>query len=268
MAEVRSRSLIEALSQYLTTLNTKSRRDQQQELNRFVRWCGRDRGTGELTPPEVGEYAESAGLWGADSAKQLKPVRGFLTYLKTQGLSGISLAPHMKASRPKKGARRAFFKSATDRAELSPEGHKNLVSRLEMLKDERIKVVADIGRAMADKDFKENSPLDAAKERQGFIESGIRDLEGILAHAVITKPQAGKGDKRVRIGRKVTLKDTTSGKRVRYTLVDPRETDPVTGKISNASPVGKALLDRGIGDEVHITVPKGTLHYIIEKVDG
>ena len=267
MAEDRKHSLMEALSRYLRTLKATSHRDDQQELNRFVQWCGRDRGAGELTPPEVGEYVESAGLWGVDSAKQLKPVKGFLTYLKTQGLSNISLAPHLKASRPKKGARRAFFKSV-ERAELSPEGHRNLQSRLEMLKAERTKVVADIGRAMADKDFKENAPLDAAKERQGFIESGIRDLEGILAHAVVTKKQKGPGDRRVRLGRKVTLKDTTSGKRVRYTLVDPRETDPVTGKISNASPVGKALLDRGIGDEVHITVPKGTLHYIIEKVAG
>jgi transcription elongation factor GreA len=258
---------MEALSQFLPRLKEDEQRDGRQELNRFIQWCGRDRGTDELTPQEVAEYAESAGMWGANSTKKLKPVKSFLSYLKTKGLTNVSLAPHLKATRPKKEQRRVYIKAQADRAELSPEGYANLQSRLEMLLEERKKVTGDIQRAMADKDFRENAPLEAAKERQGLIESNIRDLESILSNATVT---AGEGDNdhlRIRIGKTVTLRDTSSGKGVRYKLVDSRESDPVSGKISSVSPVGKALLDKVIGEEVQIAVPSGTLSYIIEKIE-
>ena len=135
-----------------------------------------------------------------------------------------------------------------------------------MLKEERIKVVADIKRAMGDKDFRENAPLDAAKERQGMIESNIREIETVLANSVVTETKP-VDDKRVRLGKKVTLKEAATGKKVSYVLVDSREADPASGKISSASPVGKALLDRAVGDDVQISVPRGTLHYTVERVE-
>ena len=268
MATYQRLSLMDALAQYLQSLPGQEQRDGKQELNRFVQWCGRDRAVDELSPPEVAEYAGSSGMWGSDSAKKLKLVKSFLAHLKNRGLTSVSLAPHLRVSKAKKGSQRIYSKYATDQAELSAEGYANLQSRLQMLKEERIKIVADIQRAMADKDFRENAPLDAAKERQGFIESSFRELEAILANAVVRGTTKGVKDKRVRTGRRVTLRDTTTGKKIRYTLVDPREADPVTGKISNLSPVGKALLDRSIGEEVQVTAPIGTFHYLIEKVEG
>lgn len=256
-------SLAEALSQYLPGLKD---RNGQQELNRFIQWCGRDRAVRELTPSEVADYGESAGMWGLDSARA-KVVKSFLSYLKDRRHIGTSLAPHLKVSKSKKGARRPYFSLSKEQAELTPEGYTKLQSRLEMLKEEKLNVISDIKKAMADKDFKENAPLDAAKERQGMIESSIRDLEGILANAVMTGRDTSN-DKRIRLGKKVTLQDTATGKQVRYTLVDSTEADPVTGKISGVSPVGKSLLDRTIGDEVEINVPKGTLRYLIKKVEG
>ena len=261
--------MADALNQYIASLRTDSeRRNGQQELNHFIRWCGRDRGALELTPPEIGEYADSAGIWGADSVEKLKPVRSFLVYLKQQGLTRVRLATHLKAPKSKKGLQRVYFKTTTEKAELSPGGLANLQSRLEILKEERIKIVDDIQRAMADKDFKENAPLAAAKERQGMIESSIRDLEGIIATAVVTTPSPEQGEQRVRLGRQVTLKEVGSGKQVKYTLVDSREADPMSGKISSVSPVGRALLDKVTGEEVRITVPRGTLHYVIKKIEG
>ncbi len=268
MASEESPSLMETFTQYLTTLKRGEMREGTQELNRFIQWCGRDRGVDELTPSEVADYAESASMWGSDSAQKLKPVKSFLTYLSQRELTQTSLVSHLRVSRAKKGSRRAYFKSASESAELSSEGYASLQSRLEMLKEERVRVVADIQRAMADKDFRENAPLDAAKERQGLIESSIKELEGILANSVVAATRSAGHDQRVRLGRRVTLKDMSNGKEVCYTVVDPRETDPASGKISNASPVGKALMDRATGEEVHIAVPRGTIHYIIEKVEG
>jgi len=118
---------------------------------------------------------------------------------------------------------------------------------------------------MEDKDFRENAPLDAAKERQGIIESRIRELEASLSNAEIL----GKGkkiSKRTAVGTKVTLKDAESGKKLVYLLVDVREADATLNKISTTSPVGQALLNHVVGDKVTINVPKGTLRYSIEKV--
>ena len=64
----------------------------------------------------------------------------------------------------------------------------------------------------------------------------------------------------------MTLKDVGSGKKLVYTLVDVREADASSGKISTSSPVGQALLDRAVGDEVTIVVPRGTLHYVIQRI--
>ena len=268
MAEDRGPSLMEALSQYLAGLKDGKQPGGQQEVNRFIKWCGSDRVADKLTPAEVAEYAESAGLWGADSAKKLLPVKSFLTFMRQRGITAVSLAPHLKAPGAKGGAKRVYVKHTGEQAELSPEGHKKLQSRLELLKDERIKVRGDVQRAMADKDFKENAPLDAAKERQGYIEAGIKELEGILANAVVTSGRGSARGRQIMLGRKVTLKDVDSGRLVVYTLVDPRESDPLAGKLSSVSPVGKALLDRVIGEEIHVTVPKGIVRYIIHKVEG
>ena len=128
--------------------------------------------------------------------------------------------------------------------------------RLEMLLEERKRSQATFSAPWPIKISRE-CPSGGAKERQGLIESNIRDLESILSNATVT---AGEGDidhLRIRIGKTVTLRDTSSGKGVRYKLVDSRESDPVSGKISSVSPVGKALLDKVIGEEVQIAVPSG-----------
>jgi transcription elongation factor GreA len=265
-------SFSEALSQYVTVKkNGKKTRDGHQEIGRFVGWIGRERLVTEVIPSEVAEYAQYVGLGGSESAQRVAPVKTFLSFLKDQGWIETSLAPHLRIPRSRKavssGRTSSNSKNTPAGAQLSQEGYERLQAQLEELKGERIKVVEDIKRAMEDKDFKENSPLDAAKERQGLVESRIRELESGLSTAEIIN----EGSKRTRhvrvvVGTKVTLKDTFSGKQVNYTLVDIREADVSSGKISTASPVGQALLDRTVGEEVSINVPKGTLHYTIEKI--
>ena len=268
-----SLSFSEALSQFVTMKkNGKKSMEGHQEISRFITWVGRERMIKEVTPSEVADYAQYVGLGGSESAQRLGPVKIFLTFLKTQGWVETSLATHLRVPRTRRSTSsgRGAGSSAQNPsgAQLSQAGYDRLQNQLEELKGERVRVVEDIKRAMEDKDFRENSPLDAAKERQGLVEARIRELESSLNNAEILAEGAAAraGNLRVVVGAKVTLKDSTSGRRLNYTLVDIREADVSSGKISTASPVGQALLDKTVGDEVSINVPKGTLHYTVENI--
>ncbi len=269
MVQVTDLPLNKAYSQYVSGLRENKRKGISQDLNRFVRECGSSSPVSALTPQTVASYCEWLGRSGGDVAKKLAPVKKFLTYLKNEGLVNVSLATHARVPKNKALARIARSqKAAPDIAELTQEGFKQLTEQLETLKYERTQVVKDIGRAMADKDFRENAPLDAAKERQGLVESRIRELEQTLSSAVITGGESGKKAQRVAIGKKVVLKTTNNGRKVSYLVVHPREANPTERKISSESPVGKALMNRQAGEEVQVIVPKGSVQYLIEKVTG
>ena len=264
-------SLSEALTQFVTAKKGgKKAQDGNLDLGRFVAWCGRERNVTELSPSEVAEYAQHIGLGGIDSAQRLNPVKIFLAFLKDEGWIQTGLAAHLRVPRSRRtlGSTRggAGATTADGGPQLSQEGFDRLKAQLELLKVERVGVVEDIRRAMEDKDFRENAPLEAAKEHQGIIESRIRDLEDGLARAEVLEKAPKSREKRIVMGAKVTLKDVGSGKRVVYTLVDVREADVSSGKISTQSPVGQALLHHNVGEEVTISVPRGTVRYLIQGV--
>jgi transcription elongation factor GreA len=263
-------SFSEALSRYIDAKkNGKKAVEGHQEIGRFIAWFGRDRMVKELTPAEVADYAQYVGQRTSDSTQRLSPVKAFLSFLKEEGWTEASLAAHLRVPRSRRTAiTRRSLRSSSPSAQLSPEGYQRLKDQLAMLKEERVKVVEDIKRAMADKDFRENAPLDAAKERQGIIESRIRELEAGLSGAQIISEDSDQEDRRQRVtvGTKVALKEVASGRQIFYTLVDVREADVAAGKISTTSPVGQALLDRTVGEEVSVNVPKGIQRYIIEKI--
>lgn len=268
MAQGAPESLGEALARFLATLKENEQQEAQQELSRFVRWCGRDRGIADLSPPEIGDYAGWYASGNVEAAKRLDTVKRFLSYLYRKGLTRSNLSTHAKVARGKKSPRRAARGRPVRRANLTKEGFDQLRSQLEVLKEERVKVVLDIKRAMADKDFRENAPLDAAKERQAFIEARVQELEEMLAAAVVTDQASPEpSGPKVRRGCKVTLRDASTGREFSYTLVDPREADPSSGKVSFASPVGQALLERVVGEEVSVAAPRGTLRFRIEKIE-
>ena len=198
----------------------------------------------------------------------------FLAYWKDQGWIENGLASHLRVPRTRRTATttktttRTNSRAGSTGSQLSQEGYDRLVSQLDDLKDQRALVLEDIKRAMADKDFRENAPLDAAKDQQGIVELRIRELEASINNAQILPEGVSSKVARSAVGAKVTLKDTNSGKTVAYTLVDVREADVSEGKISTTSPVGQALLDRTVGEEVTINVPKGTLRYLVQRITG
>jgi transcription elongation factor GreA len=259
-------TLSDAISAYLESIKGPSRQGALSELNRFKTWFNKpDSLVTALKPHDVATYGEGMGPANPETTRRAEHIRGFLVYLKKQGITQTNLATHLrlrKASRAP-GAQHA---EAPPSVELTADGITALKSELEDLMAQRIAVRKEIQKAMLDKDFRENAPLDAAKDKQGHIEARIREIESMLKRAVIVDSSAQTG--RVRVGAVVQVKDAASGRIVRYSIVGPTEANAAEGKISSASPVGKALLDRTPGDEVEVSVPAGTMRLIIESVDA
>lgn len=258
-------SLLEAATRYVASLDGEARALAQAEVNRFVRWYGASRLTSELRGHDVSLYGEELGAATAEAKRRADQVRGFLAFLKKAGMTPVSLAPHLRL---KKSTVVAGAGSEERRVvELTAEGHEVLKGEMEALEAQRPQVREEIRRAMLDKDFRENAPLDAAREKQAHLESRIREIEETLKRAVVAEKR-DEVSARVRVGSTVRVTNLSSGASLRYAIVGANEGDAAAGKISNASPIGKALIDRGEGEEVEVSVPAGVLRLRIEKIEG
>ena len=145
--------------------------------------------------------------------------------------------------------------------QITPEGKAELEEEVEQLKGRRGEIAEKIAEARDFGDPSENAEYDAAREEQGIVETRIAEIENILQNAQIIKTT---GENEVHLGSRVTLE--ANGKQVTYTLVGPVEADPLSGKISNESPIGKVILGKRIGDTATITTPKGELTYTITEL--
>ncbi len=146
-------------------------------------------------------------------------------------------------------------------------GAEMLREELKRLKTvDRPNVVAAIAEARSHGDLSENAEYDAAKERQGFIEGRIAEVEGKLANAQIIDPAALDADGRVVFGATVELEDSDSGEVVTYQIVGDDEADLKQGKISLNSPVARALIGKYAGDVAEVQTPGGQREYEILDV--
>src|SRR5579864_8781512 len=149
---------------------------------------------------------------------------------------------------------------------LTPEGLANLKSELDELTTRRRREVAQrIREAREFGDISENAEYDDAKNEQAMLEARIASLEEKLRSATVIDA-SDIGTDVVGVGSIVHVKDE-AGKSTKYTIVGSAEASPAEMKLSNESPVGKALLGRKRGDEVVITTPKGERHLKITKID-
>jgi transcription elongation factor GreA len=150
---------------------------------------------------------------------------------------------------------------------LTLRGAEMLRDELKRLKTvERPAVVAAIAEARSHGDLSENAEYDAAKERQGFIEGRIAEVEGKLANAQIIDPASLDADGRVVFGATVDLEDTDSGQAVRYQIVGDDEADLKRNKISLNSPVARSLIGKFAGDVAEVHTPGGRREYEILDV--
>jgi transcription elongation factor GreA len=130
---------------------------------------------------------------------------------------------------------------------------------------ERPKIVAQIERAREHGDLSENADYSAAKERQGFIEGRIQEINGKFARAQIIDPSITKTDKIV-FGATVALEEEESGQKVTYQIVGADEADIKKNKVSITSPLARSLIGKKEGDEVEVNAPKGKINYSVVEI--
>ena len=148
-------------------------------------------------------------------------------------------------------------------AYISPDGLARLERELESLRSRRPEVVARIATARELGDLKENAEYHAAREEQGFLEARIRTVEARLKTAVVTAPEERGAS--IELGSKARVE--IDEEETVLEVVGAMEADPANGRVSTASPVGKALLGRRVGDIVTVKVPAGDVRYRILAID-
>ena len=150
---------------------------------------------------------------------------------------------------------------------ITVRGAELMKQELHQLKSvERPSVINAIAEARSHGDLSENADYDAAKERQGFIEGRIQDLEGKLSNARVIDPATLDAEGRVVFGSTVELEDLESSAKVVYQIVGDDEADIKVGKISISSPIARALINKVEGDVAEVHAPAGVREYEVLAV--
>ena len=150
---------------------------------------------------------------------------------------------------------------------LTTRGAQLLKDELHRLKTvDRPAVITAIAEARAQGDLSENAEYDAARERQGFIEGRIAELEGKLSNAQVIDPKLLDAEGRVVFGATIELEDLITDKKTTYQIVGDDEADIKVGKISVSSPIARALIGKYAGDVAEVQAPGGLREYEILDV--
>ena len=149
---------------------------------------------------------------------------------------------------------------------LTPEGYENLKQELEHLRTDRRREIAERIRVAREfGDIAENAEYDDAKNEQAMLEHKIAQLEErLLSARVITKKEISKDE--VSVGSRVVLRDVKARKEVEYHIVGSAEANPAQNKLSNESPVGKAIMGHKKGETVEVAAPRGSLKFKILEI--
>jgi len=258
-------TLGEAAALFLEKLSAQKKEASQPEVYKFARWYGWERPFYRLGAPDVAAYAEQLSVSDTDYSQKLVLLRSFLAHAKKEGWSCANLSTHLKTKKTKTAATAASVPVVKETIALSQERYDELTAEFAVLKKRSIELISEIQRAAADKDFRENAPLAAAREERGHVEGRIKELEETLKIASILEEKKEPAHK-IGVGDSIVICPEGSGEELCYTIVDPREVDATRGKISLASPLGKALIGRRGGETVEITAPVGKLRYRIKQI--
>jgi transcription elongation factor GreA len=154
-----------------------------------------------------------------------------------------------------------------DKVYLTLEGIEKIRRELDYLTNERRQTLAEwLRHAIQQGDLTENADYQTAKEEQAFVEGRIQQLETMLLDAVIIEESQGPKDQ-VGLGSRVTVTEEGGDEPETFVIVGAVESDPGNGRISNESPIGRALMARKIGDRVKVRVPAGEIVFVITSIE-
>jgi transcription elongation factor GreA len=257
------------MKRYVDSLKPEARNAQAMYVRKFVEHHGDQVTVASLTGSRVESYAETS-IKPSDPMAQdrVAALKAWFQYLKKQNLTTQNFGIHIRVRR-----------TATSRAgssavrleevpiEMTAEGIADLQKEMEGLNAAVPDLVMEIAKAREDKDFRENSPLEAAREALAYNEGRRREVERTLKRAVVVDR---KGADESAVGSTVTVTRVDDGKQFAYRLVGAREANANEMKISVESPVGRGLLGKRPGDEVTVTVNAGnsvrTIEYRVDAV--
>ena len=241
-----------------------------QEALRFARWFGEARAATDIKPSDLEAYVETFGASSPLATSRADSLKSFLAYMNKQKILPERLVSHVRVRRT--GIRRGSGNSVPEQPQevrMTSVGKAALEAELEDLREQRPKIALELREARSDGDFRENAPLDAAREAQGQLEARIRELEGTLRHAVMVDEGDGRTiADRARVGCQVVLLNVTSGAQLSYHLVSAAEARAGSGRLSVESPVGQAVVGKRVGDEFQVTAPSGIVRFRLDNIEA
>jgi transcription elongation factor GreA len=257
-------TLSEALREYLSSLKPDQRAAQEHYVRKYVEHAGEKTTVSSLSGSRVESYAESQIRPSDPNAPdRVVALKQWFQFLKKKGYTTSNYGIHIRVRRVAGRSAGPQIRLEQSPVEMPAEGLEARKQELEELKAQRPHIVEAISLAREDKDFRENAPLQAAREQLGMTDGRIKQLEADLRRAVVVE-QGGNDLSSLGCVVQVTRLDT--GTIDTFKLVGAREANAAEKKISVESPVGRELLNRRIGEEVAVRVPSGTVQYRINEI--
>ncbi len=242
-------TLGEVATGFLCGLPLEDRIKAQAEVYRFIRWVGLDRKACDVDKSDVSGYSRQA------FPSSVFWTKSFLSYIYDKKLVKSKLSSFIRSKKSSAAKTTTSFKQER-LVTLTTEGYAEFEKELAHLKGQRPMINEEIRNAAADKDFRENAPLDAAREQQSHLEGKIQELESLLRQAKIMEEK--QTNSCVQIGDVILLHVLSCDKEFRYIMVDTREANPRKGMISTTSPLGLAIMGKRKGETINVCAPGGS----------
>ncbi|MCC6382062.1 MAG: transcription elongation factor GreA [Dehalococcoidia bacterium] len=257
-------TLRQALTEYLQSLKADQRVAYESYVRKYVEYVGESQVLGSLTGARVESYAEAQIRQSDPNApERVAALKAWFQFLKKRDYTRANYGVHIRVRRPTHRSTGSAVRVQEVPLEMTADGVEALRRELEELDAERPGIVLAIQEAREDKDFRENAPLDAAREALAFNEQRRKQIESALKRAVVVDRAT---DDRSAVGSRVTVTRLDNGRQYHYKLVGAREANAGEQRISVESPVGRQLLGRLPGETVTITVPSGVIEYRVDDI--
>ena len=259
-------SLAAALSEYLETLKPAERVARESYVRKFIDHMGHDLPCISLSAARVESYADSQ-IRDKDpnAPKRVEALKPWFQFLKKKGYVPENYGARIRVPRSGRHRNGMMASARLDEppVEVTADGLEARKRELDELIEQRPEIVRAIAAAREDKDFRENAPLQAAREQLGMTDGRIKQLESDIKRAVVVDTTSKDISA---IGSVVTVTRLDNSVQAEFTLVGAREANAAERRISVDSPVGAQLLGRRSGDEVEVIIPSGSVHYRIDQI--